>query len=254
MIARGIDTDNYDGPVSVDVFRDLFDNFGVRANVVGCQVGLDNANYTEIQRDNSRAAGLIVDHHYDFLYWDARGSGDLERMKRAAGFGLPVFMDEETEGGFLVGGSAWSAAQVVDRIGRARDVLISEGQWGGHYTNPGWWQRYTANSQAFAGDPLWLATWPYGNGVLPPLDYLPDFAPGTPNLGGMLIVAQQYSDVCYRGYPFDLDAFVIPDPAPAPPTPPTPPYLTRFERVDHFSDGSSYVVTGAYDAPPWALA
>lgn len=248
MLARAIDTDNYDGPVAIEDFQDLHDNSGVMEAIVGCQVGRDGANYTEIQRDNARAGGLVVRFHYDFLYW---ANGDLERMKAAAGFGLPVYIDEETVA------PGWSSGQIVERIAQAKDVLIAEGLFGGHYTNPGWWQTWTGNSQLFAGDPLWLATWPYGNGVLPPIDFLPNLIPGSVSIGGMILQMQQYADVCYavsnpKTRPpgnFDLNVVSLPDPAP--PAPPAP-YLVRMERTDHFSDGSSYVVTAAYDPPPWA--
>lgn len=196
---RGVDTDNYDGPVSVARFKRLHDDFAIRFNIIGTQVG-SSGNFTQVQKDNSKAAGLWVPYHYDFLYW---GTNDLERMKWAASFGLPVLMDEETD----VHG--WSPAQVEHRIGEGRDVLIAEGLFGGHYTAPGFWQTYVGNSMAFAGDPCWLATWPFAKlnqpPVLPPIDYLPPIKRGQITIGGMKLIAQQYADTCYAEAGFDLD-------------------------------------------------
>ena len=71
---RGVDTDNYDQVVSVERFRKLHDNHGVRFNIVSLERG---GPYAPSQKANAEAAGIVVPAGYRFLYWD---SFDMERM------------------------------------------------------------------------------------------------------------------------------------------------------------------------------
>lgn len=194
---RGVDTDNYDGPVSVERFKNLHDNHAVVFNIVGCQIGSDGANYTEIQTTNSRAAGIFVPFHYEFLYWTDKDS-DLERLKRAAGFGLPVLVDCETE---KVG---WIPDQFVERIHEGKDALISEGQYGGIYTGGWWWPSHTRNCTDFSTDYLWAANYVFKEGTIPPENFVVDLSTFASFGGWSVPTIWQYSDQCYDEPTFDM--------------------------------------------------
>lgn len=190
---RGIDTDNYDGDIPVAHFQRLHDVYGVRFNIIGLEA---MEPYAASQAANSLAAGIAVPLHYKFLYWR---DDDLERMKRASGFGRPVAIDCETGNGMPGGPAA-----TVERILQARDVLKAEGQYWGIYTGQWWWPENTGNSQAFASDPLWHAAYPFGGGNLPPQLYIPtDFSVG---YGGWTrATVFQYADTCYEDASWHLD-------------------------------------------------
>lgn len=182
---RGIDTDNYDGDIPFEHFTMLHDDYGVRFNIIGLEAGTP---YAQSQRARSNAAGIETPLAYKFLYWTP---DDLERMKRAAGFGLPIAIDCEYGGGMPGGPDA-----TVERIADARELLKSEGLYWGIYTGAWWWPGMTRNSTLFAGDPLWHGAYPYGAGKLPPIDYRPtDFRVA---YGGWTeATIWQYADVCY---------------------------------------------------------
>lgn len=195
---RGIDSDNYDGVVPVEHFRRLHDLYGVRFNIIGLEAQMP---YAQSQRDNCHAAGIETPFAYKFLYWQAN---DLERMKQAAGFGLPVAIDCE----YAVP-VAWTPERVVERIAQARDVLLAEGRYWGVYSGAWWWPSGTRNSTLFSGDRLWHAAYPFGQGVVPPQSYLP------PNLnvsygGWTRCTVHQYADACYEDeagpWAFDMNA------------------------------------------------
>ncbi len=199
MIVRGIDTDNYDGDISVARFQNLHDNYGVRFNIVGCQVGSDGKNYTDSQKRNSLEAGIDVPFHYEFLYWN---DNDLVRMKRAASFGLPVAIDCEYGNGMPGGPQA-----TVERIQQAKDALLAEGLYWGIYTGQWWWPGATGNSSQFATDRLWHAAYPYGN-KLPPVEFLPDDL--SVNYGGWTKAdVHQYADTCYDEKGFDMNVMEL---------------------------------------------
>jgi hypothetical protein len=201
-MTRGTDTDNYDGPVSVERFRHLYDARDVRFNIVGAQTGADGANYSQVQIDNGRAAGLVVPATYDFLFYRGEsGIEGLERMKHAASFGLPVIPDIEGDAFPL------TTAAVVRTMHQARDLLMGMGAglfWG-WYSSKTEWDRITGGTMDFAGDPAWAAGYPFGNGVLPPADFMPDFADLAP-FGGLVPHVWQYADTCYDEPTFDMNA------------------------------------------------
>lgn len=193
---RGIDTDNYDGDVSVERFRNLYDNHSVRFNIIGCQVGDDGKNYTNNQKANSLKAGLVVPYHYEFLYWN---DNDIGRLQRAAGFGLPVLIDCETER------QGWGSQQYVERIHQGKEALIREGLYGGIYTGEWWWPGHTGNCQDFKNDVLWHAAYPFGSKHLPPEEYVLDFNTFHPYGGWTQPTIWQYADVCYDEPNFDMN-------------------------------------------------
>lgn len=193
---RGCDVDNYDGPVSVERFQILHDQYNVRFNIVGCQVGDTGANYTTVQTANSLTAGIAVPYHYEFLYWN---DNDVVRLQRAASFGLPVLIDCETTK------SGWIADQYVERIHLGKETLVKEGLYGGIYTGEWWWPGNTRNCQDFKADSLWHAAYPYGGQVLPPVDYQVDFSKFHPYGGWTRPTIWQYADVCYGEPSFDMN-------------------------------------------------
>lgn len=201
-LVLGCDTDNFDGPVSVAQYQRFYNNGG-RFCIVGCQTGTDNKNYTRLQMDNARAAGLQVPFLYEFLYWDGN---DFDRMKHAASFGLPVAIDCEWQNG-MPGG----AAATVQRIQDAKALLQSLNAYWGIYTGAWWWPGNTGNSTAFAGDPLWHAAYPYGEGKLPPQGFLPDFSTFQPYGGWTKPTVQQFADVCYDEPTWDMNAMEVAD-------------------------------------------
>lgn len=190
-IVLGIDTDNYDGDISVARFQHLY-SLGVRFNIIGLEAG---EPYAKAQWQNSVAGGLNVPFAYKFLYWR---DDDLDRMKQAAQFGLPIAIDVEYENG-MAGG----LAATVQRIADARQILIDAGVYWGIYSSQSEWQRLTGNSQAFAGDKCWTANYPYK--AIPPVGYLPDFN-SFPAFGGMVGKVWQFSDQCYDEPTFDMNA------------------------------------------------
>lgn len=195
MTVRGMDSDNYDGDVPESHFKKLHDQYGVSFNIIGLEARMP---FALSQRQHAEAAGIVVPFTYKFLYWR---DDDLDRMKEAAGFGLPVAIDCEA----AVPG--WSHAQVVGRISQAKDLLIREGQYWGIYTGEWWWPGNTGNSTLFAGDKLWHAAYPYGAGKLPPESFLPT-EPFKVNYGGWTKAdVHQYADVCYgdNDGPWDFD-------------------------------------------------
>lgn len=194
-LSRGIDLSNYTTDISVERIAVLHDNHGVDFAIIGCQVGNDGKSYTQLQKDNSLAAGISVQYHYEFLYWNA---GDIDRIRRAASFGLPVWLDCETES------PGWTHDQFADRIGEARDTLKSEGLYAGIYTGEWWWPGHINSNTTFSTDPLWHAAYPYGSGVLPPEDYVVDFSTFHPYGGWTTPTIWQYSDKCY-GEPVGID-------------------------------------------------
>lgn len=187
----GIDTDNYDGDISVARFKHLYD-LGVRFNIIGLEAG---EPYAKAQQQNSLAAGILVPFAYKFLYWK---DDDLDRIKQAAQFGLPVAIDVEYGDGMPSG-----VVATVQRIADARQILIDAGAYWGIYSSQSEWQRLTGNSQAFAGDKCWSANYPYN--ALPPVGYLPDFS-HFPAFGGMVGKVWQFSDKCYDELTFDMNA------------------------------------------------
>lgn len=201
---RGIDTDNYDGPVTIARFEALRDQHAVGFNIVGCQVGSDGNNYTRGQIRNSRAAGLWVPATYDFLFYAGETDQDsLERMKHAAGFGEPVAPD--IEGASHPGGHAG----MVNLMMQAKDLLKREGLWWGWYSSTEEWDRLTGGTLAFAGDRGWTAAYPFSTAtkaVLPPEGYMPDFR-AFPGFGQTLPIVWQYANICYGEPGFDMNAW-----------------------------------------------
>jgi hypothetical protein len=59
----------------------------------------------------------------------------------------------------------------------------------------------TGDCKDFAGDKLWHAAYPYGNGVLPPASYMPTDFTAVGYGGWARAEVLQYSDVCYEDYP-----------------------------------------------------
>lgn len=194
---RGIDTDNYDGTVSVQRFRNLYDNHGVRFNIVSMERG---GPFADGQKANAEEAGMIVPACYRFLYWDNQ---DLERMREACRMGLPVWIDCE-----WAQGMAGGPAATVERIATARDLLKGEGLYAGIYSGRWWWQPFTNDTQVFAGDHGWGANYPFGNN-LPPMDYPPDFQ-RLIHFGGLDFKVWQYANTCYDEPGFDMNAALEP--------------------------------------------
>lgn len=233
---RGIDTDNYDQAVSVQRFRSLYDNHGMKFNLVGCQVGADGANYTAVQIANSETAGLWVPFTYEFPWYQGDNPrNSLTRMRHAMSFGRPVSPDIEAPPNVV---HPQGAAGLVDLMHQVKDMLVAAGLFWGWYSSPEEWGRLTGNTQEFAGDLSWSATYPYKG--LPPEDFMPDWGQ-YPAFGGLIPVIQQYADKCYDEPTFDMNAMLVPTPPPGPspePTPPPPP--PRF--IDgiglHWSDGA----------------
>ena len=190
---RGCDTDNYDQVVSVARFRKLHDDHNIRFNIVSLERG---GPYAPSQKANCEAVGIVVPEGYRFLYWD---NFDLERMKEAAGFGLPIWIDCEWADGMTGGPEA-----TVERIATARDLLKSEGRYAGIYSGNWWWGPCTGGSLAFAGDWGWGANYPFGD-ALPPTDYEPDFA-NLVRFGGLDFKVWQYANNAYGEPGFDMNA------------------------------------------------
>lgn len=197
MIRRGVDTDNYDGDVSVRRFESLKEK-GFDFVIVGAQVGTDGKNYTRLQIDNARAADLEVPAVYELLYWDDR---DITRMNRAKAHGLPVWIDCEYDIGLAP--PEW----IVGRIQAAVSFLGE--QCAGIYTGSWWWKPSTNNSAAFAHLPLWHAAYPYGVGQLPPAGYTPDFNTFAPYGGWTRPTVWQYADVAPDELSFDSNAWEV---------------------------------------------
>lgn len=194
-VVWGVDTDNYDGAVSVDRFRRLYAQ-GARFNIVSCENSTANPNVTIPQANASKEAGLAVPFSYKFPYWTPN---DIEGMKRAAGFGFPVLIDCETE-------TTWTPERVVNRIHECKDALLAEGRYGGIYTGEWWWPGHTRNCQDFVGDIFWHAAYPFGAGKLPPADYLPPLTNTLRYWGNTAPHIWQYADVCYGEPTFDMNA------------------------------------------------
>jgi hypothetical protein len=201
---RGIDTDNWDGPVSTGRFQTLHDLWEVRFNIVGCQVGDDQRNYTPQQIVSSEQAGLEVPFVYDFMHYAGKTDAeDLERMKHAAGFGRPVAPD--VEGDAHAGGHLG----MIQLLAEAKHQLEREGLFWGWYSSPPEWARLTGGTLAFAGDRGWTAAYPFSSAtqaVLPPADYMPDFA-HAPAFGQTLPIVWQYANICYGEPNFDMNAW-----------------------------------------------
>lgn len=196
MIVRGIDTDNYDGEIPVSHFQRLHDVYGVRFDIVGLEA---MEPFARSQVDNAAAAGIQTPFAYKFLYWT---DDDLERMKQAAAFGLPVAIDCETA-------TTWAPERVVERIQQAKDVLLAEGRYWGIYTGEWWWPSNTRNSHEFANDRLWHAAYPFNRPgqppVLPPQDYLPPAGMPVRYGGWGQANVHQYADICYEDAAWHLD-------------------------------------------------
>lgn len=190
LLIRGTDTDNYDGAIPASHFQKLYDQYAVRFNIIGLEAQMP---FAIAQRDASLAVGVDVPFAYKFLYWTAN---DIERIKQAAGFGKPVAIDCE-----VAVPTSWQIPQVVQRIHEARDALIAEGLYWGIYTGAWWWPANTGDSKDFSGDKLWHAAYPYGEGVLPPVTYMPTDFTGIGYGGWPRAEVLQYSDVCYEDYP-----------------------------------------------------
>lgn len=201
---RGGDSDNYDGPVPETHFKRLYDVYAMRFNIIGLEALMP---YAQQQRDACEGAGMFVPFTYKFLYWTPT---DLDRMKQAAGFGLPVAIDCEF-------GTNWEPGRVLERIHQAKDVLMAEGRYWGIYTGEWWWVPKTANSADFKDDPLWHAAYPFGQGVVPPSTFLPPtLALSRPYGGWMSSTVYQYADACYEDnagdWDFDMNAMAEPLP------------------------------------------
>lgn len=210
---RGIDLDNWDRDVSVDRLVSLRDNHGMRFAIVGCQVGADGNNYTAAQVANSEAAGLWVPFTYEFP-WYAGDSivNSLTRMRHAMTFGRVVAPDIEAPPGLS---HPTGAAGMVALMHQVKDMLVAVGLFWGWYSSPSEWRRLTGDTQDFAGDLCWSATYPYKN--LPPEDFMPDWTQ-YPAFGGLVPVVWQYADKCYDEPTFDMNAMLAPvTPPPGPP-------------------------------------
>lgn len=147
QMLRGVDTDNYDGPIPESHFRRLHDEYGIVFNIIGLEV---QRPYAKAQQQAGYAAGVDNPFCYKFLYG---ANNDLERMKEAAGFGKPIAIDVEAELNLGVPGN-------IQRIHEAKDLLIAEGLYWGIYSSPNFWQEKTNNCMDFAGDYCWTATYP----------------------------------------------------------------------------------------------
>lgn len=240
-IVRGIDSDNYDGPVPASHYKRLYDEFGVRFNILGLEAQMP---YVQAQKQASIEAGLWVPGGYKFLYWVP---SDIERMKQACAAQLKIAIDVEYP-------TNWATGRVVERINQAKDVLIHEGLYGGIYSGLGPWTELTGNDPSFAGDGWWHASWPFGKGVLPPADYLPPASHESPNwfdlqappapgpyAGRRYFDIWQYANTCYLDelgeWDFDLNAMWMDDPAPPQP-PPEANYVTGIRM--YFKDATEW--------------
>lgn len=220
MIIRGIDSDNYDGPVPGGHYRRLHDEFAARFNILGLEAGMP---YVTQQRVASLDAGLDVPFGYKFLYWQP---SDLERMKQACAAQLPIAIDCEHP-------TNWGAGQVEERILQAKDLLLLEGLYWGIYTGRPWWQQHTNDSIFLDRDRWWHASYPFGDKPptnLPPVEYPFDrigdeqlryaLMPGIKNYGGHdRCEVWQYANTCYLDelgeWDFDMNVMWVPD-APEP--------------------------------------
>lgn len=226
-IVRGIDSDNYDGPVPASHYKRLYDEYAVRFNILGLEA---RQPYVEAQKQASAEAGLWVPFGYKFLYWVPT---DLENMKQACRSQLPIAIDCERT-------TNWEPGRVLNRILQAREALLAEGLYWGIYTGKPWWQQYTGDAPIPEGDSLWHASWPYGEGILPPptylpesdysvkpaLFYLPDMIGVGPYGGRHYAQCWQYANVCYLDdlgeWDFDMNAMWMDGAAPPSPPPEQP--------------------------------
>jgi hypothetical protein len=200
MIRRGTDTDNYDGPVSVDRFVALKAK-GYDFVIVGAQIGNDGRNYTQSQINNARVAGVAVPAVYELLYWDNR---DLTRIEHAKSFGLPVWLDCEYQIGVL------QPSFIIHRIEEA--VAYLGDKCAGIYTGSWWWKPSTSNSERFSHLPLWHAAYPYGAQTLPPMGFVPDFNNFAAYGGWKKPTVWQYADVAPGEPSFDSNAWDVVEP------------------------------------------
>lgn len=199
-------------------YRRLYDEFAVRFNILGLEAQMP---FVEAQKQASIQAGLEVPFGYKFLYWQP---SDLERMKQACGAQLPIAIDCEHR-------TNWEPGRVLERIHEAKKLLRQEGLYWGIYTGRWWWHPQTLNSEDFKDDPWWHASYPFGLGVLPPVDFLPtrfdlDGIPGVGAYGGKTTCdVWQYANTCYLDelgdWDFDMNAMWVPT-APPPPAPEQP--------------------------------
>lgn len=229
---RGTDTDNYDGPIPENHFRLLKEQYGVDFNIIGLEAQMP---FALDQKRNAEAAGIEVPLAYKFLYWQ---DNDLERMKQAAGFGLPIAIDCEYATGMA------NPEATVERIQQAKDLLISEGLYWGIYTGQWWWVPQTANSEAFKNDNLWHAGYPWGGGNLPPVEYRPNNF--VVNYGGWVqSTIWQYADVCYGDelgpWALDLNAW---NPAKRKEQPMPEPQPTEVEALRALVNAGAIIVSG----------
>lgn len=202
----GIDTSNYSGPLTPEQLTAVKAK-GYDFAIVGCQTGLDGANYTAQQIAACQAAGIEVVGVYEFLYWDDR---DLARMQHAASFGLPVRVDCE----YAVPPN-WTPERVVEQIHAACNYLTSLNLLAGIYTDRWIWPSLTGDSKDFSQYPLWHAAYttaPAAGTAGPP----PNFDSFTPYGGWSRPDVWQYAgSVRIAGVLCDLDAMeVAPVPAP----------------------------------------
>lgn len=210
-LVRGIDSDNYDGPVAATHYQMLRENYGMRFNILGLEA---QQPYVQHQLQASAEAGLDVPFCYKFLYWSP---SDLERMAQACRWQKPIAIDCEYS-------TNWPPERVVERIHQAKELLLREGLYWGIYTGSWWWRPKTGDSQAFAGDRLWHAQYSWGDGVLPPLEAPPDdgLVLGDPYGGWHHPACWQYANTCYGDdlgdWDFDMNYLVVPDEPPPPPT------------------------------------
>ncbi len=203
-VLRGTDSDNYDGDIPTAHWQKLHDQYGVRFNIVGLEAGMP---FAAAQRDRALQAGIDTPFAYKLLYWT---QNDLERLKAAAGFGKTIALDCEWQQGMQQG---WGAT--IERIHQAKDLLMAEGLYWGIYTGSWWWVPNTGNCLDFKGDHLWNAHYSFGDGVVPPVDWLPsDF---TVDYGGWTKAeVYQYADACYEDGPWHLDLNAYEEPVPPP--------------------------------------
>ncbi len=216
---RGVDVSNFSGAIVASKAAELR-AAGYTFAIVGAQVDGSGHSFTQGQIDALRAGGIEVLGVYELLYWDNR---DLDRMDHALSFGLPVWLDCESDPGNLA-----PEHQVVGKINSA--VTYLGAKCAGIYTGKWWWEPKTGNSTAFAALPLWHAGYQREPFV--------DFAP----YGGWAKPAiWQYSSGGLPGLNCDLNAM---EDAPVPtPTDPTDDQL-RLAAVQAMLTKYNFAITG----------
>lgn len=150
---------------------------GVRRAILGCW----DLDKTRSMTRDLRAAGIVVEDLYTFLYYglptERREVSNALAVHQELGGISRVWLDceahfTEQAGDFDTEAPGMTPAIRIAKTMEARNTVRARGLSTGIYTGTYWWRDNMADTTAFKDDPLWIANYGRNDGKMAPLTEL----------------------------------------------------------------------------------